>query len=364
MKESILYKKLNHQKVQCQTCAHQCVILPGKRGICGVRENREGKLYFLAYNKIIALNIDPVEKKPLFHFMPGSQSLSIATVGCNFRCLWCQNADISQATREGLKTTNRSFQRATTLNIIPKEKLPRNFFKSKIIPGQNISPEKIIQTAKENNCPSISYTYTEPTIFLEYALDCMKLAKKEKIKNIWVSNGYQSKETIDLIAPYLDAINIDLKAFREISYLKSCGAHLQPILDNLILFKKLGVWIEVTTLIIPKFNDSKEELREIAVFLAKKLGNEIPWHISRFYPAYKLMNVDETPLPKMHEAYEIGKKAGLKYVYAGNIPGDKFENTYCPKCHELCIERVGYNIRRFDKYGKCQKCGTKLNIIK
>lgn len=339
LKECLLYRQLDHQKVQCNTCAHRCIILPRQRGICGVRENQNGRLYLLVYNKAISENIDPVEKKPLFHFMPGTQTLSIATVGCNFRCQWCQNADISQASREGY------------------------FFEKKFILGQELSPKKIIQDVKNNNCPSISYTYTEPTIFLEYALDCMKLAKQHGLKNIWVSNGYQTPETIKLIAPYLDAANIDLKCFKNESYLKYCGAKLQPVLDSLILMKKLGIWIEVTTLIIPQFNDSPEELKEIANFIAKKLGKETPWHISRFYPAYKIFDRPETPIETMHSALKIGKKSGLKYAYLGNVPGDKFENTYCPKCDKLCIKRTGYKIERFDKNGKCQKCNTNLNII-
>lgn len=339
MQECLLYKKLDHQKVQCQTCAHRCIILPRHRGICGVRENQSGRLYLLVYDKAISENIDPVEKKPLFHFLPGTQTLSIATAGCNFRCANCQNADISQASKEGY------------------------FFENKIIPGQELSPEKVIQDAKNANCPSISYTYTEPTIFLEYALDCMKLAKSNGLKNIWVSNGYQTPQTIKLIAPYLDAINIDLKSYRDDSYLKNCGAHLQPVLDSLILMKKLGIWVEVTTLVIPGFNDSEKELQDIANFIFKKLGRETPWHISKFYPAYRLPGTPETPVEKIHQACEIGKKAGLFYVYAGNIPGDEYENTYCPKCGELCIDRLGYEIQRFDKNGKCPKCKTDLDII-
>jgi pyruvate formate lyase activating enzyme len=304
-----------------------------------VRENQSGRLYLLVYGKAISENIDPIEKKPLFHFLPGSKSLSIATVGCNFRCANCQNSDISQASRDG------------------------HFFKNETIPGQELSPKKVIADAKNAGCPSISYTYTEPTIFLEYALDCMKLATKSDLKNIWVSNGYQTPETIKLIAPYLDAVNIDLKTFRNDSYLKNCGARLQPILDSLVLFKKLKIWVEVTTLIIPGFNDSKKELEDIAKFIVQKLGRETPWHISKFYPAYRLHGTPKTPVETIHKACEIGKSAGLKYVYAGNIPGDENENTYCPRCHELCIDRLRYEIQRFDKNGKCQKCGENLSII-
>lgn len=339
MKETLLYEKLDHQKVKCNVCNHRCIILPRHRGICGVRENKNGRLYLLVYGKAISENIDPIEKKPLFHFLPGTESLSVATVGCNFRCLNCQNADISQASKEGY------------------------FFNKKIIPGEELPPEKIVKDAQETNCKSIAYTYTEPTIFLEYALETMKLAHQKNIKNVFVSNGYMTQDALKLIAPYLDAANIDLKSFDNDSYLKNCGARLKPILDNLVLMKKLGIWLEVTTLIIPDFNDSKEELNKIAEFIAKKLGFETPWHISRFFPAYKLLGTPQTPVEKIHQACQIGKKNGLKYVYAGNIPGDEYENTYCPECGELCIDRLGYEIERFDKNGKCPKCGAPLEII-
>lgn len=336
--ECLLYKKLDRQNVQCLTCSQRCVVAPRRRGVCGVRENQSGRLYLLVYGKAVSENIDPIEKKPLFHFMPGTMSLSIATAGCNLRCLNCQNSDISQASKEGY------------------------FFNSKIIPGKHLPPEKVVSDAKDGGCPSISYTYTEPTIFLEYALDCMRLAKKEKLKNVWVSNGYQTEETIKLIAPYLDAANIDLKAFSDESYLKNCGARLQPVLDNLVLMKKLGIWLEIATLVIPGFNDSDEELEDMARFIAKKLDKETPWHISKFYPAYRLP-APETPIETIHKACRIGKKAGLKYVYAGNLPGDEYENTRCPKCKELVIDRLGYEIERLDKNGRCPKCGNDLKII-
>ena len=289
MKESYLYKKLIRQpadhQVQCQTCQHNCLINPNKRGVCGVRENRHGKLYFLAYDKIITAHIDPIEKKPLYHFMPGTFTYSIATVGCNFHCPWCQNADISQT---------------------PK------------ITGDKMTPNKIVNQAIKNNCPSISYTYTEPTIFLELALDTMKLARSKKLKNIWVSNGYFSPETLKLISPYLNAINIDLKSFREKTYQKYCGAKLKPVLENIKAIHNKKIHLEVTTLIIPDINDSEKELTQIAEFLAK-IDKNIPWHISRFFPAYKMMSSAITPIKTLELATQIGKKAGLKYVHLGNI---------------------------------------------
>jgi len=293
MHEALLYEKLENRKVRCNACNHRCLIAESRRGICGVRENRGGKLYSLVYGKIIAEHIDPIEKKPLYHFMPGSFSLSIATVGCNFRCLHCQNADISQISKEKPEEVE--------------------------ISGEDIKPKKIIQDALDNKCPSISYTYTEPTIFVEYALDCMKLAKEEGLRNVWVSNGYMTKECLDLVGEYLDAANIDLKAFSEEFYQEVCGAKLKPVLENLVEIKKRRIWLEVTTLIIPGKNDSEKELKQIAGFIKNELGDDTPWHVSRFFPYYKLKDVPPTPVEKVYQATEIGKKAGLKYVYAGNV---------------------------------------------
>jgi len=296
MKECYLYRKLDKQMVQCQTCNHRCKIIPGKRGICGVRENRDGKLYLLVYGKAIAAHIDPIEKKPLYHFMPGTFTYSIATVGCNFRCLWCQNADISQASK------------ITGYNLPIEE-----------IPYQDLPPKKVVEEAKKNDCPSISYTYTEPTIFLEYALDSMKLAHGAGLKNIWVSNGFMTSETLKLTLPYLDAINVDLKSFKEQTYQKYCGARLKPVLENIVKIKKAGVHIELTTLIIPGVNDSKKELTQIAQFIAKKVGKNTPWHISRFFPAYKMSETPSTPIEILERSEDIGNKAGLKWVHLGNI---------------------------------------------
>jgi len=336
MKEVYLYKKLSKDKVQCHTCAHFCIIETGKRGICGVRENIEGKLYALNYGKLIACNIDPIEKKPFFHFLPGSYSLSIATVGCNLRCLNCQNWEISQG-----------------------------FKGAKEIPGDNVSPEKIVEMALENKLPSISYTYTEPTIFLEYALDIMKLAKKAGLKNTFVSNGFMSEESAKLVIPYLDANNIDIKGFSDEFYQKNCGARLQPILDTTKLMKKSGVWVEITTLVIPTLSDSDKMFRGIAKWIYKELGSETPWHVSQFSGAisWKLQDIPDTPVETLEKAWKIGKDAGLKYVYTGNIPGLPSEDTVCPKCGTVAIDRTNYIIHRHDENGKCPKCGTDLNLI-
>lgn len=341
MKETLLYKKAKEKKVQCQNCSHYCVISPGQRGICGVRENLKGKLYSLVYGKAVAVHIDPIEKKPFFHFLPGSQSLSVATVGCNFRCLNCQNYDISQA---------------------PKPNKP--------VLGGELPPEEILEMALKNNLPSISYTYVEPTIFLEYALDTMKIAKEKGLKNCWVTNGFMSKEALDLFGPYLDAANVDLKGFSEEFYQKVCGAKLQPVLDNLKRMKTLRrgsgqIWVEITTLVIPTLNDDEKTFRGIARFIKEELGPETPWHISQFSGAisWQLKHLPDTPVETLEKAYKIGKETGLKYVYTGNVPGLPSEDTFCPKCNTLCVDRMNYIVHRYDKNGRCSKCGSDLNLI-
>lgn len=317
--------------VKCHLCAHNCLIHNGKRGICAVRENRDGILYSLVYGKVISLNVDPIEKKPLFHFMPGSTSLSLSTVGCNFRCKHCQNFEISQYPREH-KTE---------------------------IPGRDMTPEDIVNAAIQNRCGSISYTYTEPTIFFEFALDCARLAHSKGIKNVFVSNGYTGREAVETIAPYLDANNIDLKG-NDIFYKDICGARLAPVKDTIRLMKQLGVWVEVTTLIIPDLNDSENDLTDIAEFICS-VDSSIPWHVTQFYPTYKLLNKPRTSISKLRQARDIGYKAGLKFVYEGNVPGEGGENTICPSCRELLIKRFGYSIiENKITTGKCPKCGNAI----
>jgi pyruvate formate lyase activating enzyme len=339
MKEALFYKKLAKNRVQCQACNHYCQIAPGDRGICGVRENRDGKLYSLVYGKIVAKNVDPIEKKPLFHFLPGTKSLSIATVGCNFRCLYCQNADIAQ---------------------LPKKNV---LFKEGSIPGMNLTPEDVVNEALLARTPSIAYTYNEPTIFVEFALETMKLARKKNLKNIWVTNGYTSKEVLKEVIPYLDAANIDIKGFTEDFYNKICGAELKPVLETAKAMKSGGVWTEITTLVVPGQNDTKEHFDGIAKFIAKDLGEETPWHISKFFPTYKLGDLPPTPPSSLLEARYAGKKAGLKFIYLGNILLPEYEITFCPKCDAKMIERAGYEILRRDKNGKCAKCGQDLSLI-
>ena len=326
MKEAMFYEKAEDGKVRCHLCAHSCLISEGKRGICSVRENHAGKLYSLVYGKLIAKHIDPIEKKPLFHFYPASRSFSIATAGCNFKCRHCQNYQISQHVR--------TYQ---------------------YIPGEDATPEEVVREAELRNCESISYTYTEPTIFMEFAYDCAKLAHEKGIKNVFVSNGYTSAEAARAIAPYLDANNIDLKGDDNF-YKEIVGARLQPVLDTIKLMKELGVWVEVTTLVIPTYNDSDDFLRWAAEFI-KSVDVNIPWHISQFYPTYRLTDQPRTPLATLRKAREIGLKAGLNYVYIGNVPGEGGENTYCPSCKQTVIERIGYTIKKIRmKNSQCSNC--------
>lgn len=333
-KEALLYKKSDKNRVSCFLCSHRCMIADGKFGICSMRQNKKGVLYTSAYRDVVAANIDPIEKKPLFHFFPGSQSFSIATAGCNFRCGFCQNWQISQ----------------------------RKEFDQLGGAGRDISPEEIVALAKKSKCQSISYTYTEPTIFFEYALEIAQLAKKEGIKNIFVTNGYMTKEALEMINPFLDAANVDLKAFRESYYQRNCGAKLEPVKESIRLMRQMKIWIEITTLIVPGLNDSKEELADLANFIASA-DKAIPWHISRFHPEYKIDNLPATPLETLEMAQAIGKKAALRYVYLGNVGLDD-ENTYCYHCNELLIERRGFSIlQQKIKDSRCPKCSSVIDGI-
>ncbi|MFH1386323.1 MAG: AmmeMemoRadiSam system radical SAM enzyme [bacterium] len=302
MREALFYRVQGPEsRVQCLLCPHNCLIADGKRGICGVRENQKGVLYSLVYGKVISAAIDPIEKKPLNHFLPGTRSYSIATVGCNFRCDFCQNFGISKATKGR------------------KDDETRGRWDEGGIGGIETTPEEIVKAAIDNDCQSISYTYTEPTIFFEFAYDCAKLANAKGLKNIFVTNGYSNPEPTKMIAPYLDAANIDLKSFSDDYYKKYCGGRLQPVLDTIKLMRNLKIWIELTTLIIPGLNDSNEELTEIASFIKNDLGDDVPWHVSAFYPTYKMLDRPATPRETVIKAKEIGLEAGLKYVYTGNI---------------------------------------------
>jgi pyruvate formate lyase activating enzyme len=331
-KEASLYERLEQNHVRCNLCAHHCVIPDGKLGACCVRKNVDGILYTLVYGRTISQNVDPVEKKPLFHFYPGSLAYSIATPGCNFRCQWCQNWQISQMPRE-----------------------------RELITGRKATPEEIVGSALESGSRSIAYTYTEPTIFFEYAYDTARLARQAGLANIYVTNGYMTKEMLEMFHPYLDAANVDLKAFKEKTYHRYVGAGLQPVLDNMILMKKLGIWLEVTTLVIPGINDTPAELRGAAQFVAQQLGPETPWHISRFFPAYKMTDIPPTPLATLQFARQIGLEEGLQYVYIGNIPNDNSQDTFCSKCGHPLIQRQGYWIAKNEiQDGRCPHCGSSI----
>jgi pyruvate formate lyase activating enzyme len=334
--EAYLFETVSNGNVKCNLCRHRCLIKEGRRGICGVRENRSGVLHTLVYGKLIARHIDPIEKKPLYHFLPGSRSYSIATVGCNFRCRFCQNADIAQMPED---------QRG-------------------LIIGDPCTPQEVVAAALEGDCRSIAYTYTEPTIFFEFAYETAKLAQAEGLKNAFVTNGYMTDEALEMIHPYLDAANVDLKAFNERYYRDVCGAKLSNVVETLKQMTSRGIFVEVTTLIVPGLNDDSGELEELAQFLVTDLGPETPWHISRFHPTYKLTDRPPTPLATLLTARDIGLKAGLRYVYTGNVPGEDGENTLCYNCGRIVIERWGFQIRSTAlEEGRCRYCQAAIDGV-
>lgn len=334
--KAYLWEPEKDLRVKCNLCNHRCLIKDGKRGVCNVRENRSGSLETLVYGKVVARNIDPIEKKPLFHFMPGSRSYSIATVGCNLKCRFCQNADIAQ---------------------LPSDR-------GGMIIGDAVSPDDVVADAKRTGCKSISYTYTEPTIYFEYAYDTAKIARQAGIRNVFVTNGYMTAEALDMIQPYLDAANVDLKAFNDDYYRKLCGAKLEPVKDALARMKSLGIFVEVTTLLIPGLNDDPSELESLARFLVEVMGPETPWHVSRFHPTYRLTDTPPTPLQTLLTARKIGINAGLRYVYTGNVPGEHGEDTRCHGCGKTVIERIGFTIRDYRiKNGLCESCGTAMDGV-
>jgi pyruvate formate lyase activating enzyme len=334
LKEALYYSAEPEGKVRCSLCPHQCLIKNGKTGKCGVRKNNDGTLFSLVYGRVIAAHVDPIEKKPLFHVEPGSQSFSVATVGCNLTCRHCQNADISQ--------------------------MPRDHH---AIQGHHLPPEKAVRMARERGCRSISYTYTEPTIYFEYAYDTAVLAAEEGLLNIFVTNGYTSPQALRTIAPFLAAANVDLKAFSDDFYRRICGARLAPVLETLRLYRELGVWLEVTTLVIPGENDGDQELGEIAAFIAGELGTHVPWHVSAFHPRYHLTDHLRTPAETLRRACRIGRDAGLRYVYEGNVPGEG-EDTICPSCSATVLTRNGFRVRE-DRLrdGRCPDCGGAVEGI-
>jgi pyruvate formate lyase activating enzyme len=342
VQEAMLYEKLGDGRVRCALCSHRCLIAPGHKGTCLVRENRDGSLYTLVYGLPLSQAVDPIEKKPLFHFYPGSSAFSIATAGCNFRCTFCQNWSISQMPRE----------------------------RGEIL-GQATSPEAVVAAARRLRARSIAYTYTEPTIFFEYSYDIARMAHQADIASVYVTNGYMTAEMLELFQgaggahePWLDAANVDLKAFRDETYRRVCGARLQPVLDALQKMVELGVWVEVTTLVVPGLNDSEGELRELATFIAGHLGPQVPWHVSRFHPDYRMQDARPTPAATLQRAYELGREAGLHYVYVGNMPTAGLEDTLCPACGQAVVERRSFWVtERRMTGGRCSRCGSIIHGV-
>ncbi|MHC4561474.1 MAG: AmmeMemoRadiSam system radical SAM enzyme [Planctomycetota bacterium] len=336
--DAMLWEAEDGQVVRCNLCGHRCKLVVDDFGICRVRQNVEGCLKTHSFGEVVAMNVDPIEKKPLFHFLPGTVSLSIAAAGCNFQCEFCQNWQISQRPRIGGSSGERR--------------------------GQAVTPLQIVTAAQTHDCASISYTYTEPTIFFEMAYETGKLAHERGIKNSFVSNGYMTPRAVETIAPYLDAINVDLKAFRDETYRRVMHARLQPVLDCLKALVAAGVWVEVTTLVVPDVNDSEEELQDIAQFIARELGVHVPWHVSRFHGDYQMTSSPPTPLETLKTACALGQQAGLKYVYCGNVSGQVDERTICPRCSATVIDRVGFSVRRIDLHaGRCPSCGEAIEGV-
>ncbi len=323
----------------CTLCPHSCRLGKGERGLCGVREGRGEELVSLNYGVLVAAHIDPIEKKPLYHFLPGSESLSVAAPGCNLSCRWCQNWEISQ------------------LPVMEPEAMER--FAERLA-----GPEEIVKAALVAGTPSISYTYTEPTVYYEYALDTMRLAKKEGLKNIWVTNGFINSRPLSELEGLLDAANVDFKFVNRQAMRKWTGGRPMPVMNALRLMKKMGVWVEVTTLLVPGVNDSDEELRAIARFISLKLGTETPWHVSGFYPAFKVRDIPPTPASSMERAIEVGREEGLTFIYPGNRNMPGFEDTRCPSCGATLITRHWFSVSQNRlKEGRCPDCGMGISGI-
>jgi pyruvate formate lyase activating enzyme len=335
VKKAFLYE-IKDGILRCLACPHYCHISYRKTGICGVRKNLKNSLYLLTYDKAAAVQVDPIEKKPLYHFLPGSRVFSIGSYGCNLRCSNCQNFLLSQAPKTGRELDSY---------------------------GQELKPKAIIKFAKDNSCKSIAWTYNEPSISIEYSLETMKLAHAEGLKNIWVTNGYTSKETLKEILPYLDAVNVDIKSLEDDFYIKYCGGKLEPILNSCREYIKHNIWTEITTLIIPTLSDNLNMLKRIAYFIKNELGSEVPWHLSAFSPeiSWKLKNLPDTSFSELERIYHLAKKDGLKNVYLGNVSDIDYSATYCPECGGKVVERDGYNIHF--KKNRCANCGYKISGV-
>jgi pyruvate formate lyase activating enzyme len=334
LKEASFYQKLKNQAVHCELCPHSCVIPEGKRGFCGVRVNKQGTLITLSFGRLVSMNdLDPVEKKPLFHFLPGQRTFSIATAGCNLTCVFCQNWEISQSKPDQIGFTY-------------------------------LTPEELVDKVKASGLKIIAYTYSEPTIFYEYMIEVARIAKANGIRNVMHSNGYINKEPLEQLCAYLDAANIDVKAFTDDYYFKMSGGHLGPVLDSLKLLKAKGVHVEITALIISGYNDSEDSIKKMCVWIKQNLGPDTPLHFSRAFPMYKLLSIAATPVSTLEKALSIARSCGLNYVYIGNVAGSPAENTYCPRCLRAVIVREGLSVNEYHiKDGKCAYCHEVINGI-
>ncbi len=334
IKEAMLYDKLEGNKVRCRVCNHRCIVADGKRGFCRVRENRNGTFYTLIYNTVSSEAVDPIEKKPLFHFYPGTLAYSLGTIGCNFRCTHCQNWNISQI----------EIDEACTMDI---------------------TPEEAVQRAIATGSRTITWTYNEPTIWYEYTYECARLAKEAGLATAYITNGYITAEALEHIAPYLDAFRVDIKAFTEEFYKRVASAKLGPVLTSAKLARKLGMHVEVVNLVIPDHNDSAEEIRNMVRWIYDNLGADTPLHFTRFHPQYRMSDISPTPMRKLEEAHRIATEEGMRFVYVGNVPGHEHENTYCPKCGTLLIKRNVFSLLKYSitAKGTCPKCGEFIPVV-
>ncbi len=332
-KEALFYRKLDNGQVQCGLCPRGCLISNGRRGFCGVRENKGGTLYSLVYGKTAAVHVDPIEKKPFFHFLPQKSAFSVATAGCNLKCKFCQNWQISQKQPEEVEYAL-------------------------------LTPEELVAQAQKSGSPVIAYTYTEPTIFYEYMLETAKLAKKRGLKNVLHSNGYIQEEPLRLLCQYLDAANIDLKSFDDDYYAQLTGGTLQPVLKSLKILKDAGVHLEITNLVLPGYNDGEASIRRMCLWIKENLGFTVPVHFSRFFPTYKFAALNPTPVADLEKIRQIALDCGLQYVYIGNVAGHPGENTVCPQCGNIIIRRTGYIVTELNlTQGACGFCGKKIEGV-
>jgi pyruvate formate lyase activating enzyme len=328
--EAKYYKKLEDREIECELCPHKCKVGDRERGYCGVRENHDGIYYTLVYSRPCSVHKDPIEKKPLFHFLPGTDAFSLATAGCNLNCKFCQNWEISQVRPEQVNS-------------------------------YELPPEEVAALAQETGCKSIAYTYSEPTVFYEYMLDCAAAGRRKGVRSVVITAGYMNHDPWTELIREVDAIKVDFKAFTEKFYHDICRGKLQPVMDSLTDLAKSDVWYELVYLMVPTLNDNPDDIKRMSKWLVTELGKNVPIHFTRFTPQYLLKNLPPTPVSSLEQAREIALAEGMNFVYIGNVPGHEGENTYCPNCKNTVIGRVGFQITRMNlKDGKCQSCGTAI----